>query len=85
MVNESKEQITYSLPSNSDVNRLVIFLIHSGQLDENYIPDYDTIAAKYLKLAKLKNIKTTTLKGNVQYACNEDILKEVICSTERFG
>jgi hypothetical protein len=84
MVNENKEQITYSLPSNSDVNRLVIFLIHRGQLDENYIPDYDLIAAKYMKLAKLKNIKTTTLKGDDRYPCNEDILKEVIFSTEHF-
>jgi hypothetical protein len=54
MVNENKEQMVYSLPSNSDVNRLVIYLIHDGQIGENYLPDYNTIVAKYMKLANLE-------------------------------
>jgi len=83
MVNENKEQIVYSLPSNSDVNRLVIYLIHDGQIGENYLPDYNTIVAKYVKLANLRNIKTTNLKDDRRYPCNDNILKEVICSTDR--
>jgi hypothetical protein len=84
MVNENKEQMVYSLPSNSDVNRLVIYLIHDGQIGENYLQDYNTIVAKYVKLAKLRNIKTTTnIKDDRRYPCNDNILKEVICSTDR--
>jgi hypothetical protein len=83
MVNENKEQMVYSLPSNSDVNRLVIYLIHDGQIGENYLPDYNTIVAKYVKLANLRNIKTTNLKDDRRYPCNDNILKEVICSTDR--
>jgi hypothetical protein len=82
MVNENKEQMVYSLPSNSDVNRLVIYLIHDGQIGENYLPDYNTIVAKYVKLANLRNIKTTNLKDDRRYPCNDNILKEVICSTD---
>jgi hypothetical protein len=83
MVNENKEQMVYSLPSNSDVNRLVIYLIHDGQIGENYLPDYNTIVAKYVTLANLRNIKTTNLKDDRRYPCNDNILKEVICSTDR--
>jgi hypothetical protein len=85
MVNENKkEEMAYSLPSNSDINRLVLYLIHDGKIGENYIPDYNTIVSKYTKLANLRNIKTTNLNDDDQYPCNDDILKEVICSTDRF-
>jgi hypothetical protein len=85
MVHENKEEeMAYSLPSNSDINRLVLYLIHDGKIGENYIPDYNTIVSKYTKLANLRNIKTTNLNDDDQYPCNYDILKEVICSTDRF-
>ncbi len=50
MVNENKEEMAYSLPNNSDINRLVLYLIHDGQIGDNYIPDYNTIVSKYMKL-----------------------------------
>ena len=84
MVNINKEQIVYGIPSNSDINRLTLSLIHSKQISENYIPAYDTIVAKYLNLAILKNIKTINLSDDEDYPFNEDILKQVICSLDRY-
>jgi hypothetical protein len=35
MVNENeKEEMAYSLPSNSDINRIVLYLIHDGKIGE---------------------------------------------------
>jgi hypothetical protein len=58
MVHENKEEeMAYSLPSNSDINRIVLYLIHDGQIGENYIPDYNTIVVKYTKLYSLTLIR----------------------------
>jgi hypothetical protein len=84
VVNKNKEQIMYGIPTNSDINRLTLSLIHDQQISENYTPAYDTIVTKYLSMAKLKNIKTTNLSDDEDYPFNEDILKQVICSLDRF-
>ena len=84
MVNENKEEIVYGVPSNSDINRLIRSLIHHQQISENYVPAYDTIITKYINLAKIKNIKTTDTKDDEHYPCNENVLKQVICSLDRY-
>jgi hypothetical protein len=61
VVNKNEEQMVSAIPSNSDINRLTLSLIHDQQIRENYTPAYDTIVTKYLNLAKLKNIKTMNL------------------------
>jgi Fe-S-cluster formation regulator IscX/YfhJ len=84
MVNENKEEIVYGVPSNSDINRLIRSLIHHQQISENYVPAYDTIITKYINLAKIKNIKTIDTKDDEHYPCNENVLKQVICSLDRY-
>jgi hypothetical protein len=84
VVNKNKEQIVYGIPSNSDINRLTLSLIHDKQISENYTPAYDTIVAKYLNLAILKNIKTINLSDDEDYPFNEGILKQVIFSLDRY-
>jgi hypothetical protein len=84
VVNKNKEQIVYGIPSNSDINRLTLSLIHDQQISENYTPVYDTILTKYLNLAKLKNIKTINLSDDEDHPFNEDILKQVMCSLDRY-
>lgn len=84
MIDENKEEMMYGAPNNSDINKVVRSLIHEQQISENYIPVYDTIVAKYVTLAKLKNIKTINAKGDEHYPCNEDILKDVISSLDRY-
>jgi hypothetical protein len=78
------EQMVYGIPSNSDINRLTLSLIHDQQIRENYTPAYDTIVTKYLNLAKLKNIKTMNLSDDEHHPFNEDILKQVMCSLDRY-
>jgi hypothetical protein len=80
MVNENKEEMTYGVPSNSDINSMVRSLIHEQQINENYVPAYDIIITKYINLAKLKNVKIIDAKDDRDYPCNEDILKRVICT-----
>ena len=85
MVDEKrKDDAVYGMPSTLDINRCVLSLIHAGRISENFTPDYDTIVAKYTKLALLKNIKTTVINDSHNYPCNQDLLKEVISSTDRF-
>jgi hypothetical protein len=84
VVNKNKGQIVYGIPSNSDINRLTLSLIHDQQISENYTPVYDTILTKYLNLAKLKNIKTINLSDDEDHPFNEDILKQVMCSLDRY-
>jgi hypothetical protein len=84
VANKKEEQIVYGIPSNSDINRLTLSLIHDQQISENYTPAYDTIVTKYLSLAKLKNIKTMNLSDDEHHPYNEDILKQVMCSLDRY-
>jgi Fe-S-cluster formation regulator IscX/YfhJ len=90
MTNENKKeeggkQITYGVPSNTDINRFLLSLIHDGEISENYVPDYEMIVSKYMRLAELKNIKIVhTDNSDQNYPCNEDILEEVIHSIDRF-
>lgn len=84
MINENEEEMTYGLPSNSDINKVIRSLIHEQQISENYIPVYDAIVAKYVTLAKLKNIKTINAKRDEHYPFNEDILKDVISSLDSY-
>lgn len=79
-----KNKIVYGIPGNPDINRLTISLIHDKQISENYTPPYDTVVAKYLNLAILKNIKTINLSDDEDYPFNEDILKQVIFSLDRY-
>ena len=74
----------YSVPRNSDINRMVRYLIHHQEISENYVPAYDIIVTKYINLAKLKNVKIIDAKDDRDYPCNEDILKQVICALDRY-
>jgi hypothetical protein len=85
MVNKNKEgNVVYSVPRNSDINRMVRYLIHHQEISENYVPAYDIIVTKYINLAKLKNIKTIDVRDDEHYPCNENILKHVICALDRY-
>lgn len=85
MVNKNKEEdVIYSVPRNSDINRMVLYLIHHQEISENYVPAYDIIVTKYINLAKLKNIKTLDARDDEHYPCNENILKHVICALDRY-
>ena len=85
MVNKNKEEnVIYSVPRNSDINRMVRYLIHHQEISENYVPAYDIIVTKYINLAKLKNIKTIDARDDEHYPCNENILKHVICALDRY-
>jgi hypothetical protein len=85
MVNKNKEEnVIYRVPRNSDINRMVRYLIHHQEISENYVPAYDIIVTKYINLAKLKNIKTVDARVDEHYPCNENILKHVICALDRY-
>jgi hypothetical protein len=85
MVNENKkENVVYSIPCNSDINRMVRYLIHHQEIGENYVPAYDIIVTKYINLAKLRNIKTMDARDHERYPCNENLLKDVICALDRY-
>jgi hypothetical protein len=39
MVSKNKEEnVVYSVPRNSDINRMVRYLIHHQEISENYVP-----------------------------------------------
>jgi hypothetical protein len=85
MVSKNKEEnVVYSVPRNSDINRMVRYLIHHQEISENYVPAYDIIVTKYINIAKLKNIKTIDARDDQQYPCNENILKHVIHALDRY-
>ena len=48
-----KDEKRYALPNQLDINKAVRSLIREQRIDENYIPDYDTIIANYIKLVKI--------------------------------
>jgi hypothetical protein len=80
----NEENVVYSVPRNSDINRMVRYLIHHQDISENYVPAYDTIVTKYINLAKVRNIKTIDASDHERYPCNENILKHVICALDRY-
>ena len=83
MAKEKNEKL-YALPSQLDINKAVRSLIREQRIDENYIPDYDTIIANYIKLVKKNIAEDRNRKSNDHLQFDLNILIEVISTSDRF-
>jgi len=83
-VAKEKNEKLYALPSQLDINKAVRSLIREQRIDENYIPDYDTIIADYIKLVKKNIAEDRNRKSNDHLQCDLNILSKVISTSDRF-
>jgi hypothetical protein len=83
-VAKEKNEKLYALPSQLDINKAVRSLIREQRIDENYIPDYDTIIANYIKLVKKNIAEYRNRNSNDPLQCDLSILSKVISTSDRF-
>lgn len=79
-----KDEKRYALPNQLDINKAVRSLIREQRIDENYIPDYDTIIANYIKLVKINIAQDRNRESNDHLQCDLNLLNKVISTSDRF-